>query len=149
MSDLFDRFNNAPARIEVILFIAGMINSEGSLPDPLDDLLADSTEKELKECFPGMPDHILEALELRHARGEAFSEWALESGTLGFLVQFAAPVIRSCGGPGAFSYSWGHYYTKWVYGDTFDLALERGFEWVQQMREKDLAKAGEPTGAGG
>lgn len=140
MSSLFDRLYEASLRMESIINVAGMITADGSFSDPLEDFLDDNDE-ELKRCFPDMPACVLEAMDDRHERGDVFTEWALESGKLGFLVQFSTPTMEHHPKSNSWSFSWSSYYTRWVYGDTFDLAVERGLEWAEERRAAERAKA--------
>jgi hypothetical protein len=70
---------------------------------------------------------------------EAFSQWVHDSGTLGFVVEIATPVMRPLGDD-ACSFSWGNYYTRWFYGETLEEATKRGLVWVDERRADELKK---------
>jgi hypothetical protein len=52
------------------------------------------------------------------------------------------PYRYKSGSTGA-SFSWGHYATKWIYGDTLEDAVKQGFDWVEEQRKKEVEKAKE------
>lgn len=128
---LCEQLNEAPARIEMILHIGGMGADEYSLAEALDDFIADDTD-ELLDLFSAIPESVREDLDDRDARGPAFMDWALQNDVLGFLIQMATPIRRNQTSSG-FSYSWGYYQTKWVYGDTIEEAVKNGLAWVEEF----------------
>lgn len=69
-----------------------------------------------------------------------------EGGFFGFAVQFGASV-RTFYSATSWGSSWGHYYTQWVYAETYEQAWEMGLAWAASMNEKDLQEAmGRKTG---
>ncbi len=71
---------------------------------------------------------------------ETVGEVLFTNGLTGLLVQVATPVRTFYGDGNGCRYSWGHYYTEFVYAKTYDDALKLGFEWAQSRREHDKAK---------
>lgn len=143
---LHEQLADAIARIEKLIHIGGMAVDGDSMPDAIDDLLDEDVQTLLK-VFPGMPDWVQDELDDRRGRGSAFAEWVHQEGKLGFLVNFATPVMRNVHQRGCGSYSWGSYYTNWIYGETMDEAMQLGLAWVQNLRDKEFAKtrtAGHP-----
>jgi hypothetical protein len=135
---IYNQLEQATARIESMIHLGGMVTSD-SVPDAIDDLLQEDDDT-LLHVFPDMPEWVKEELNDRLMRGSAFSEWLSQTGKLGFVVQFATPVMRHLGTCGATHYSWGHYYTRWTYGDTLEEALQFGLAWVNERRAAEVEK---------
>jgi hypothetical protein len=135
---LNEQLEQATARIEQLIHLGGMVAAGDSLPDPIRDLL-DEEDKTLIEIWPDLPAWVMEVLSDRTEGPEAFSQWAHDSGTLGFVVEIATPVMRPLG-DGACSFSWGNYYTRWFYGETLEEATKRGLVWVDERRADELKK---------
>lgn len=143
---LNEQLSGAVARIEKLIHIGGMAADGDSMPDAIDELLDEDVETLLK-VFPGMPDWVQEELDDRRGRGAVFAEWVHQDGKLGFVVNFASPVMSNVQHHGCGSYSWGSYYTTWIYGETLEEAMQLGLAWVQSLRDDEFAKtraAGQP-----
>lgn len=135
--EIAEKLDSATARIESLLHLGGMATDTTAIPEPLREMLDDHSEEELKVIFPGIPDWLLESLaEYDHSD---FVEWANRHNKLGFLVQFATPVIQ--GDSSCRTYSWGHYSTCWIYAETLAEAVEHGLKWVPERRAKEALKA--------
>lgn len=135
--NLAQKLENATARIQALLHIGGMLTDGDSIPDPLRELLEDLNDKELAKLFPGIPGWVAESIV-----SEDFSEfagWVHQENRLGFLVQFATPVMR--GDKKCRTYSWGYYRTQWVYAETLAKAVNLGLGWVAECRTKELQEA--------
>ncbi len=137
MKKLCQRFYDEAARIEEMVLLAGVLADE-SLPDTVRDFFEDEEFETIEECFGKLPEHVKEDLEAGDK--EALPAWLMDSGKYGFLLKVATPIMTPTGKNSA-SYSWGYYTTKWVYGDTLDVALEAGFAFVAGQRKKEKAKA--------
>ncbi len=135
MREVFERFCEETARIERMFILAGAL-ADG-LPDDVAEFLRDEDWQTLEGCFGEIPQRVKDDVEAHD--DEALPQWLQEAGKLGFVVQMATPVMTPRGN-GA-SYSWGHYTTKWVYGETLETALDAGFAWVESQRSKEKAKA--------
>jgi hypothetical protein len=132
---LNERLEAATARVEGLLHIGSMMTDFDALPDALSEMLGDQDDKELKRLFPGIPDSLLEDFNSSYM-GDC-CEWLYDKGKLGFLVQFATPVMHHYedGRHSGRGYSWGHYSTKWFYSETFEEAIELGLAWVAERRQ--------------
>lgn len=133
MLELADNILDATARIEQIIWLPGAIGDGSSLAQPLRDLL-EETDEELHRCFGKLPDWLMRVLHNKDGK-EAFAEWANSAGKAGFVIQIATPVMT----PHAYgaSFSWGHYRTEWIYGDTIIDAVSIGLNWVEQCRREE------------
>ncbi len=138
MKILYEKFADAMMRMEALVCIAGMLGDSGSVSEPLEELLREDAIT-LKRCFPDMPEWLEKALEDGKFAAEAFNEWAVACGKLGFALKVATPVINRTERGGR-SYSWDHYDTTWVYGDTLDEAVLRGLAWVAERRMAERRK---------
>lgn len=132
------KLEQATARVETMIHLGCMVTDASSLPEALDDLLQD--DDTLVQAFPDMPEWVKAALDSRHERGEAFSEWVCQEEKFGFVIQFATPVMRNIDKNGCGSYSWGYYSTRWVYGETLEEAVTNGIAWVAKRRAAEIEK---------
>lgn len=131
---------DATARLETIIHLGAMATDTCSLPNALEELIEESTFKEIEELF-GMPAGEALDCHLDH-REEMLREAIVEHlhvyGRLGFLVQIATPVMkRQAQGR---SFSWGYFQTKWVYAETLEDAIDAGLKWVAERRAKENAE---------
>jgi len=139
MKALARRFYNATARVDDIVLLASVLGEIDSMPTVMEDDFLQEDIGVMLSCFGPMPDEIKEAYE-----SEDYSEflgWLLDNDRFGFLLKFATPVMKHYDSGGA-SFSWGHYRTKWVYGDTLEAALDSGFCWVDECRKKEKVASG-------
>lgn len=128
MKEIMARFEENVARIEKMVWLA---SGAAHAIELLEDFLED--ENSVKECFPDIYDHLIEAVDSRDY-GEA-ELLIKEAGKLGFLLEFATPVMSRIPG-----WSWNRYHSSWVYGDTLEEALEKGFAWVAARRSEDKSR---------
>ena len=135
------RFYNETAAIEEIQFLSSF-SERGMLPDDLYEFLTECDRDDFNGLFPEFDDDDDMWASFRGASTaesgfahEGLCEWFFEAGFYGFMVKFATPIV--CSG----AYSWGAYRTQWVYGDTVDEAMERGFKWVASQREAEAKNA--------
>jgi hypothetical protein len=133
MKKLLEKFDNATARIETMVLLAGVLVNE-RLPDPANEFFEDEDFEIIEGCFGPLPEYLKG--EIAGGDIEGVPEWLVRSNKLGFLVQFATPIMTPSGNNSA-SYSWGYYTAKWVYGDTLNAALKAGFAWVKEQRKKE------------
>lgn len=137
---IYARLCSATARIEKVIWIAGMMGDAdlGETPaSDLDDLFNQDSET-LNRLFPGGSRWIDELEHWDSTAGE-FQWWVIKEGRMGFLVKIATPVMvyltkTSC------EYSWGYYRTHWAYGESPDEALRAGLAWVKRVRKDEKAE---------
>lgn len=141
MKKLYEQLSNATARMESLVCIGGMLGDGDSPAEPLQDLLEEEPAV-FRRCFPDAPSWLHKALDSREDAAEAFGEWAVTTGKLGFALKIATPKMTHHGSKSC-RYSWGYYMTAWVYGDTLDEAVARGLEWVAESRAYEK---GSPAG---
>ena len=135
---VMDRFSNHGARIEKMIYLAGVLGESEAFSEDAKEFLFESDWEDLENTLGEIPQYVKDAFS--DDREYELIEWMFTEGKLGFAVQFATPV-RTPVGDNAANMSWGHYYTKWVYGNTVNDAMEAGFKWCSDMKAKDLAKA--------
>lgn len=139
MKDLLEKMCDAPARIERLILLAGAMGSHDAFPDGLNEFFDDEDEETIEKCLGRIPDWV--NIETSgHERYDAVFEWLVDSNKLGFLVQFATPVMKPIG-KNCRTYSWGHYGTEWIYADTLDEAIDKGMKWVKSCRRAEDRKA--------
>jgi hypothetical protein len=137
MNKLLEKLDDATARLEQVICIAGAIGDGMSFAEPLRGFLVEDLDT-MRKCFGTFPESVFDSLESDDNQeiAEAFSEWAIETDHLGFVVQIATPVMTPRG-EDSNSYSWGYYSTRWVYADTFDGAVDAGLLWVDERRKAE------------
>lgn len=144
---ILNKLDDANARIERSIFLAGALAAMGAFPEDLDDYFDDLEVEDINACFGEIPEYV--DVETRgYARSDGILEWLLNSQKLGFLVQFATPVMTPTG-KNSYSFSWGNYYTKWIYADTIEEAVDKGLAWVKKQRKSDDARAKRAKTEGG
>ena len=140
MSEMFD----ASVRVEEIIWIPGAVVQHDARPEAFDDfcesVLSDDRWRDLS-LFKALPELTFFA----ENEEDPDLEWVAESlrtaDRSGFLVHAATPVMAyDKSGRGA-SFSWGHYYTEWLYADTADGIAPLIAAWAEEKHEADRKKA--------
>lgn len=138
MKQLMEKLREETVRIQRIILLGGA-TTDGAFSDDLNEFLDDEDEKTIEACLGKIPDYVdIEAH--GYARNDSISEWLYDAGKLGFLVQFATPVMEPTG-ENSRSFSWGHYSIKWIYAETLDAAIDSGLKWVKGCRRTEDRKA--------
>lgn len=137
---VLDKMFDANVRMEMVIYLAGQLAGHNTLPDALEEFFDTEELDTIQECFGEIPPNIDLDETSRWERDEQINEWLSNSETLGFLVQFATPVMESDGTGGSI-FSWGCYTTKWVYAETMDEAVVKGLAWAEECRRKEDERA--------
>lgn len=132
-SQVFEKLYDETTRVEKVIYLAGAMASGDSFSDDLREFFEEEDEDAIESCFGPIPDGV----ELDEP--EFVYEWLVDAQKFGFLVQVATPVMKPLG-DGCTQFSWGHYRTEWVYGETLDSAIRLGLAWVAEMRELENTK---------
>ena len=128
------RLEQACVRIEKCIPLFGAFGDER----PNDDLaeFLDGVDPEVFErLFPGF--------EADPSDHESFLYEAVGYARMGFVVQVATPVMRPVT-KSAMSYSWGNYYTRWLYAETVDDIVTQAEAWAAERRQAERERF-EPT----
>jgi len=133
------QFFDATVRIEAVIYIPGAIADEEALPELF--------EEGLCESLPERADAPLYQQCPTLAQFAGGDEWpephevaqAL-TGKNGFLIQAATPARQFYAEGNSCSYSWGHYYTAWLYAPTEADIPRVAVEWAEGRAAKDKAK---------
>lgn len=133
--DTMQRFLQAEARLERVIYIAGALGAEQAPSDEITEFLEEVSKSDVARLFGSLPSSVAEALDRGDIDG--LCEWLVQQQLLGFLVQVSTPVMAKHGDGSIFD--WGHYRRHWVYQYTFEAALEAGFSWVARQREREAA----------
>lgn len=132
-SELF----NEALRVDRVIYLAGAISQGDSFPSDLEDFFEDQDLKNIVECLGPIPSFVdMDAKPFE--RSESVSEWLYSRGKFGYLVQMATPVMAKRS-QSSRSFTWGHYYTHWFYGEEMDDAVRAGLAWAADMRAKEDA----------
>lgn len=142
MKTIYKQLDVLTVRMEKVFLLAGMLNDDDAMPDQFRDFLEFGDDDELRRCFPDMPESVLaERDNGDDAWRDAFIDWAHKAEKLGFMIQFARPLMRWSPNLQDGTYSWGHYSTRWVYGDTLAQAVALGKKWANEREAAEKAKA--------
>jgi hypothetical protein len=135
--EIAQQLEDVTARIEALIHIGGMLTDSERIPDSIREMLSELDGEQIDELFPGIPDWAIENSD--DGDYSDFTDWVYEQGRLGFLVQFATPIMR--GDESCRTYSWGCYGTRWVYAETLSEAVELGLKWVAERRAQEALKS--------
>lgn len=143
MSEMFD----ASVRVEQIIWIPGAIVQHDARPEAFDDFCESALDNERWQKTP-LFKALPELVQFAESEDEPDLEWVAEclrtEGREGFLVQAATPVMRyDADGRGA-EYSWGRYYTEWLYAETADGIAALVSAWAEEKHEADRQKGKRP-----
>lgn len=132
MNSIIEKLYDANARIERVIFLAGALAGQDAFADDLNEFFDDEDVETIEECLGGIPTWV-DLGASRWERSDDIYEWLTAAGKLGFLVQFATPVMTKRT-EFARSFSWGYYKTKWFYAETIDEAIAKGLAWIEECR---------------
>lgn len=139
MSDHPSRtFFDANARVETLIYIPGAVADIEALPETFEDFCENLPEKADHPLYAQCQPLAQFAEAEDYPEPEAVAEALLW--TNGFLVQAATPVRHYQGG-GAYGYSWGHYYTAWLYAAAEADIVPVVCQWAATRAAHDEAKA--------
>jgi hypothetical protein len=128
---IFNLFSVDEWRVESMIYLAGSLACY-SVPGELENFFSNADPDDIKKIFPDVPDAVAEV----GSSVETFAEWLRDTGKLGFLVQYATPVMTKTSKDSA-DFSWGHYYTQWIYMDKISGIIPNGYKWRKECRRKD------------
>ncbi len=138
MTAILEKLFVASARIERVIFIAGAIAAGGVHSDDLDEFFDEEDEVDIEAVFGPIPEWI-DIDSGGYQRADDIFEWLRDTGKLGFLVNFATPVMEKSG-ENSRSFSWGYYSTKWIYAESMEEAVDKGLAWVAARRIEEDKK---------
>ena len=144
LTELASRLSDATLRIEQCIPLFGALNGGESFSEALEDFASDLDAEDLARLWPDVAA-VLD-LDADPDSDELIGALA-ELGKNGWLVQIATPVMRF--DAAGSSYSWGEYYTHWLYADTMGVIVEQAEAWAQGLRVAERAKAGLPAKVAG
>lgn len=129
-------------RIEAIVDLAAAFGSDqaerpdGALEEVLDDLFCG----ERRSCDPSMHP-LFDIADRIHGDDKDYEELAYQlarANKLGYVVQFATPVRENADENGC-SFSWGHCYLKWFYGENLDHVWQLAKAWSEHEEQRAIA----------
>lgn len=141
MTDIAQRLFDASVRFDKLIWLAASATDSGATSEDFRDFcenIPDSVDES---------DPLLEALPTlkEYAEGDEYPDpeevaqkliWAHK---VGYLALAATPVMRWWpDGQGA-EFSWGHYNTKWLYGETPAAVAAAALKWAKRCRAKEKA----------
>ncbi len=140
MKKMFKRFDNATASIMRIILLPAALQPHG-LTDDLSDFLSEESFDDIERLLGPLGEDLKDSIE-RERWDDVVDEFYRKE-ILGVLMRFKTPVMEHINNGNAKRYSWGYCRTEWVYGKTFEEALDAGFAWVESVRSKEKASPSE------
>jgi hypothetical protein len=136
-NDIAQSLFDANVRIEEMFWIPGICaGAPRAFKDFLQDELADDCAPAILEALPflkGFSDGVPDA-------EEVLAEMAMRRKN-GFIFQAATPRPYEYRPDGSYSFSWGSYYTKWMYADSLEQAANMAIGWAAAVLDEAKAKA--------
>lgn len=128
-------------RLEHVIYLAGVLPTYdgGGIPAPLEEFFDNRVDDIAQAFYNELPDYVMALAGDDDEFNEACIDWMIENKIQGFLVQVATPVMTHKENSSA--YSWGHYNTYWVYGDTLDDVAKHAAKWATQTRADEKKTA--------
>lgn len=140
--ELCTAFFDNSVRCGAVIFIAA--EPCDAISETLRGFLDDVHGDRIDALLGPLPDWMKEQL----AEVDGWQVWEddlsqhlFRTGRLGVLMRAESPVYQYTS-PSSANFSWGHYRTEWVYGDTIIDAARAALAWADAQAEKDKAKAG-------
>lgn len=148
MKKLQEKLADATLRMDRVIILAGALVDADSPADEFDNFISYGSDLEtLQRLFPDAPRYVLDE-DNEDEWFDLLCEWLCESGTLGYLVQFATPVMRPLTNT-VRSFSWGHYNTRWEYAETLNAVVAKGLAWAAEIRAEEDKEAALSSAKGG
>lgn len=137
-NEISQRLFDANVRIEEMFWLGGM---SAGVPSDFEDFVQDDLpeEKQILAALPFLGAFLKDD-------GDAAAEDILAECSfrrkLGFILQLATPIPRDFGkDPRSYSFSWGHYATKWLYCETLNDLAPAAELWATGIVERAYQKA--------
>lgn len=134
--DVQQRFEEETARLDKVIYIAGAMGDLDRVSDELEEFLDEIHPADVVRMWGALPSSVAESLEAGDT--DELAAWLFQQDALGWLLKFCTPAARHDGV--GMSFSWGVCHTQWVYGETFEAALDLGFKWVAERRAFEVAR---------
>lgn len=135
MESIRNQFFDNDIRPEKVIHLGTMCLGE-DWPDISEDAFDDDRDEILNALGlasagddDDLPEELWELGQLLESRAK-----------LGWLVLFATPVPRTFSENG-YSFSWGHYATQWIYGESFEDCCVKAVKWHAEFVEGRRQKA--------
>lgn len=137
MSDV-STFEDHTLRFECLIWIPSIIGA-GDPPECVDDLIESLTWASPSPLLAKLPwlqrflNEIVEADHLSdHDARELFCGYLWDHQRIGFFAQVARPVHKYRADCSSAFYSWGHYKTQWLYGETIEAVTAEAATWAAE-----------------
>lgn len=146
MKNIGQKFFDETCWVENVIYLPGAVG-DGTVADGLIEFFKYNDDEFIEKAIGELPlfmkdGNVEDVGDMdRSELSDFISEYVYRSSKKGFLVLFATPVFSEVTEQSA-TFFWGYYSTQWVYGDTFEQALEKGFEWVELRRKQEREHAG-------
>ncbi len=141
MSNAASQMFEANVRLEAVIYIPGAVVDPEATPEAFREFCEDLPDRVDAPLYAQLPDLKRYAGEGAIPEPEYVAERLLDQP--GFLVQAATPVRGYGNDPAdaSFHWSWGHYYTAWLYAATEADIAPVAAAWAETRAAADLLKA--------
>lgn len=140
MREMYKDCFNENVRVDQIIHIgASLGDSSVAISENLQEFFNNDQkeiEKTIGESFKNYCKNN-QVKEFDNIEGETISDFALTCKVEGFLVYISTPNYTYYKDGGS-KYSWEYYKSQWFYGETYEVAIDKGFKWVESVRKTEL-----------
>lgn len=131
--NIAEKLFNATCRIENLIWIAGAVANPEYLPEVFEEEfienMPDNTNATLYQQLPALVPFI-------DNRDDTYELAYTLYDTDGFLIQASTPVKKYYD-EHSFSFSWGHFYTAWLYAKDSASIADVVLEWATRLAAED------------
>lgn len=144
MRNASEILNESTARVERIIYIPGAICADSITREFRDFIEEMIDEPKVRKTISDAIPAIKRMFAIADESGEEVEDWIVTEALMftgGFFVEAATPVMTPFGDLGASSFSWGHYYTEWLYAPNEEAIARVVSAWADKRHDEDSAVA--------
>ena len=135
------RVHEASGRFETILHLGSMLVEPDAPCGALNDFFVEEEIEAYTDLLEALPEqHRAQFQDYATFDADDLAEALWSHQAWGFIVRAATP-IRQYDNPNRYSWSWGAFYTKWIYAETLEGAVGKAIEWAATRNKADKEKA--------
>lgn len=136
MEALAEKLRNANVRLEKLFWVPGICAAQ---PDDFEEFVQDDlADSDVINSLPFLKGFMETIPEFS---GEDITSELSFRKKNGFIFQAATPRPSNIRKDGSYSFSWGNYYTKWMYAESLEEVAEISEKWARDIIATAKAKA--------
>lgn len=140
---MIHKFDETIARIETIIWMPGVIFASAmtdALQDFIDDTSTDTMHESLPPAFRKTWDNADRNDFDDDERIDVLLSACARERVHGLLFKVAVPVTSNHRDDG-YTFSWGHYVTRWIYAESIEAMASMAMQFADQQLARDKAKS--------